>query len=173
MPEAYIMLDRATLVSEEIDLLIDEARKLATLGPTFKIVVAPDRSARVYRDRITGIFLMCRGREYAIRLSASHLRLFHYLVFNRSCAKTAHEIAWEISNSPSFVRDDGRPWRLARSSIKTFVMRIRRAFAVAFKEAHLTLDAKRVLVSEPTSGNATAFRLRARLMLTPLKHDED
>ncbi len=165
------MLDRTELIVEEVDLVIDQAKRLATIGPTFMILLASDCLVGAYRDRIVGVFLVYGGREFAIQLSPSHLRLFHVLVVSHPWAKTADQIAWQISQSRSYARN-GRPWRLARTSVKTFMMRIRKALERAFAEAHLAIDPKSVLVSEPTSGNATAFRLRAHITLTFQGNDE-
>jgi hypothetical protein len=53
--------------------------------------------------------------------------------------------------------------KISRSAIKEYVKRIRGALALAFREAGLHVDPKRVLVSKATMGNEIHYQLRARI----------
>ena len=60
----------------------------------------------------------------------------------------------------AFPRNELRR-RISRSAIKEYIKRLRRALVIAFREAGLSFDPRRVVVSQPTVSNEVGYRLKA------------
>lgn len=163
------MNDRFNIVLEEVEVLLAEAVALAAEGPHLRILhrfrqpgahCSPGES-------IAAAWLIYRSREYPIRLSTAMLQLLDYLGRHRRLGQTASQIAIGMRRDPFYAVYDGktgavrgRTRRIARSSIKEYVKRIRRALGSAFVDAGLSLDPYRVLVADATTGNEVTYRLR-------------
>jgi len=160
------MLSAGEIIIEEVEFFQYQERMLSAYGPTFRIVVSEKRSASTCRVQVIGVYLLHQGREYAILLSSALANLFHYFACHRDHGQTADQIAFAIRNSRSYVRYHGRPWRLARTSIKEYVARLRISLATVFTEAGLNLAPDAVLISEATPSNSVAYRLHASVEIT-------
>ena len=166
------MNDRFVSVIEEIDYLMAESARLAASGPNFEIV---HRYQEVLitcgpGEEITVIWLVYRSRKIPLRLPLALRILFDYLGRYRHIPQSAVQIEAGIRNDPFYVHhganakpDRVQTRRVSRSSVKTYIARLREALRDAFREAGIAVDPCEVLVSEETTGNSVAYRLRGNL----------
>jgi hypothetical protein len=150
------------------EALLLERSLLASSGPRFRVV---------HRFRIVGtqcqageevfaVLLVHRGQEIIVPLPLSLRLLFDYLGRHCHVGQSATQVTAGMRAS-SFYRNHAKNCgelsrrKISRSSVKEYVLRIRRALEVAFKQASISLDPSEILVSEQTEGNEVLYRLRA------------
>ena len=168
------MNDRFVSAIEEIDYLLAESERLTASGPNFEIVHRYQEAIVNCGpgEEITGIWLVHRSRKIPLRLSLALRILFDYLGRYRHIPQSAGQIEAGIRNDPFYARHGGnakphtvRTRRVSRSSVKTYIARLRDALRSAFREAGITVDPCEVLVSEETAGNSVGYRLRGNVRL--------
>jgi hypothetical protein len=119
-------------------------------------------------EEVLAIFLVYRGREYQLRLSAALLLLADYLLRHSRCAQTATQISIGIHDGYGFYAEHGtngrrqRIWRIPRSAIREDVKRLKRALAAVFKQANVGVDPADVLVTQDTVSNQVLYRWKCR-----------
>jgi len=119
-------------------------------------------------EMIAEIRLQHRAREISVPLSSRLMILFDYLARHRHLGQCAEHIAAGLTVDP-FSRRHGAYAKtslklnkgVSRTAVKQQVMRLRAGLRRAFRKAGLSLDPRRVLVSETTTTNETRYRLRA------------
>lgn len=164
------MNDKLAPVIDEVMLLFTELKVLQQLGPAFVIrhrfhVQGTDC---LPGEEVAQISLIHRGREFPIRLSLALRLLFNYLAEHRRLPQSAKQVQAGISTDAFYTNHGAnaksgkkQTRRFSHVSIKEYVKRLRRVFAVAFLEAGLKLNPNSVLTSEQTEGNSVLYRLRA------------
>lgn len=117
-------------------------------------------------EECCGCWLLWRGKQYEIPLSATHLLLVDYLSHQRG-GKTAAEIADGLrmpfyihhgSNSPSHR---SKPARTSRTAVRKQVQRIRAILAEFFAANRIALDPFQIILTESTSTLEVKYRLSA------------
>jgi hypothetical protein len=164
-------------VADKAELLLLELGDLIQSGPRFRIVhrFRKPGTECAPGEEVTAVYFIYRGREIRVPLSTALLLLFDYSARNRHLPLNATQIAAGMRVSP-FYRKHGLNSgvlslrKMSRSSVKEYVEEIRKALALAFREASLAIDPKRVLVSEKVVGKGVQYRLRATVEWT---HPED
>lgn len=166
--------DEFATVLEGVDLLITERKELRAEGPHFLIVhrLRMPGTHCAPGEEVFAILLVYRGREYQLRLPLSLRLLFDYLTSHSRLAQSAAQIELGMRAGAFYsehaANAGGRTQltrRIPRSSIKEYIKRLRRAFALAFREAGLRIDPQSVLIAEHTVSNQVGYRLRATVDL--------
>jgi hypothetical protein len=161
------MSQRLMLLLEAMDLLRAEATDLAARGPTFKIFVRRNAGKELRAAQLEGACLAHRAQDYPVRLGTRDLWFFYDLALHRR-GRTASQIAVDLRQNPFFAVTGPRsrnPWRIARSSIRQYVKRVRMAMTATFIDALIGVNVECVLRSETTSGNETLYRLQAQFQI--------
>jgi hypothetical protein len=147
---------RLTALAERVAVLLAEARDLQSAGFHFRIVHRfrmPACTGCIPGEEVFGVFLVCRGREYCLRLSLALRILFDYLARHSRFAQSARQIEFGI-RADDFYKDhaknaNGRSpltRRITRSAIRVYIERLRKALRFAFQEAGVNIDPSRVLI---------------------------
>ena len=158
-------------IFNKVDLLIAEISHLQAAGPHFRIVHRfrmPGSDYCIACEETFGIFLCHRGCAYQLRLSLTQRLIFDYLARHSGLAQSARQIelgirtddfcgfhATNVSGRVALTR------RVPRSSIKEHVNRLHLGLGLAFQEAKLRTDPRKVLIVQDTAGNEVLYRLRA------------
>ena len=154
---------------EEIEFLAAEQRQIRAVGPHFAVFYKFGKrdSLRGPSREVRSVVLVCRAKEYVLRVSPSDLLLFAHLACHR-LPESATQIAAGTSEETLYVtRGTGgrlgsqRVSSLRAPSVKVHAQRLRRAMKVTFGEAGLSVDHSRVLISEATDGRRCLYRLKA------------
>jgi hypothetical protein len=162
------MADEFAGILHEIDFALEERAALRTSGPNFTIVhrfraAGSDCAAG---EEIALISLVHRSQNIPLRLSLA-LRIFFDHLARHRLPQSAAQIEASIRNDPFYIyhganaktrRRQSRS--ISRSSVKTYVARLRDALSRAFREAGIAVDPSTILVSEETEGNSVRYRLR-------------
>jgi hypothetical protein len=156
-------------VLTRVELLFAEKARLSQRGPHLKVIhrfARNDTGNCAPGEEIFAIIVTSRTDELALPLGAN-LRLFlDYLCRTRHIPQGASHIAAGIRNS-EFCRKHAVNARISmrrkigRSSVKTYIARVRRALDYAFGKLGIPLQATEVLVSEKTDKRETLYRLHA------------
>lgn len=161
--------DKLSAVLEEVDFLLLELRQLQSAGLHFKIVhrFRAQGTECAPGEEVAAVYLVHRGREFQVPLSLTLRLVFDFLARHTRLAECASQIEACFRADPFYIRhganvENGRKLRrrVARSAVKVYVQRIRRALALAFREANLWVDPSKVLVSQETVMNEVGYRLR-------------
>jgi hypothetical protein len=162
--------DSLTPVFEKVALLTTEMRHLRSVGPHFRIVhrFRVPGSICLPGEEIVTVFLIYRGREYPLRLSASLRIVFDYLARHSRLAQSARQIELGIRADDFYKyhakNAGGRAAlirRIPRSAIKVHIRRLRDALSLVFQEAGMGIDPGRVLITQETVGNEVGYQLKA------------
>lgn len=165
------MNDKFTPVLEKVDLLLLERRQMKSSGPHFKI----EHRFRVQGtecavgEEVAAVYLIHHGREFHIPLSLTLRLLVDFLAKHTRLPQSASQIAVAFRADRFYALHGANAAgrgklkrkltrRMARSAIRVYVQRIRRALAVTFCEAHLPLDPSNILVSQTTVTNEVRYR---------------
>jgi len=162
-------MNKLAPILDRVDFLLLERRHLQAAGPHFVIlhesqsdewICAPGESVRA-------VHLVHRGHEFYVPLSLTLRLLFDFLAKHSRLPQTASEIAvrfradcFYAQHGSNITKDGSLTRRLARSAVRVYVERIRRALALSFQKANLRLDPFKVLASEQTVMNEVGYRLR-------------
>lgn len=159
-----------SLLLDKVDVVLTELSELRSSGPHFWIYhrFREPGCHCAAGEEIAAVYLWCGTNEYWLPLPLALRIVFDFLAHSRLPLNAA-QISAGITAS-AFYRNHGAnsrsnlrfTRRIAKSSVKEFVKRIRKALAIAFAEAHLELDPLAVLRSEKTVGNQVAYLLKAR-----------
>jgi len=119
-------------------------------------------------EEVWAISLVHQGREFRLPLTLALRLLLNYLATTRHVPQSATQIAAGIRRSPFCAKHGMNSGicsrrKIARSAIKEYIKRLRTALLVAFREAGLSLDPARVLVSRATAGNEVQYQLVSRI----------
>lgn len=164
------MSDSFAPILQEVDFLVAERKEIAAAGPHFKIIHRFHESGTdcCAGEEITSASLVCRSREYVLRLSPKLLMLFDYLARHRHIPQSAAHIVSGMQRSTFYTKHGAnarvavqRSGRLTFRTVKVYIQRLRDAFQIVFGEANLNIDPFLVLVSEATDTNCTLYRLKA------------
>lgn len=152
-----------------VKLLAAERAELSS-GPRFLILHRFWQRGTICTpgEAITEIRLLHRTRQLPVPLSLRLLLLFDYLARHKRLGQNAGQIAAGMSADP-FTQQHGDyaraksslRRRVSRTAVKEQIMRLRAGFRRAFREAGVTLDPARVLVSDETITNEVRYRLKA------------
>lgn len=157
-------------VLESVDLLLLELKMLLAVGPHFKILhhYRQPGSDCAPGEEVAGVYLVHRAKEFLIHLSCPLLLVFDYLGHHSHLPQTASQIVSGLRANPFYQKHGANTAarlhpmrRIGRSSLKVYIQRLRGALGEAFHDAQLQLDPYNVLVSEETSSNVAAYRMRA------------
>lgn len=165
------MSDNGTWLRREIDFLVEESSEPSGRDLTIR-VVHRFRSPNVENcqpgEEIFAVILICRGKEYPLRLSLALRLLVDYLGRHR-LPQSAAQIELGVRANEFYRRHaaNGNRGRaltrtIARSYVKEYIRRLHRALQLAFNEVHLNLDPRKVLEEVKTVGNEIGYALRAR-----------
>lgn len=171
---------KPSAVLEEVDFLLLEGRQLKSARLHFKI----EHHGRVQGtefckpgEEVAACYLVSRGREFLIPLSLTLRLVFDFLAKNSRLAQCVSQIAAGFRADPFYTRhganvapDGSLRRRVARSAVRVYVQRIRRALALTFREANLRVDPNKVLVSQETVTNQVGYRLRGTFQWLHSEH---
>jgi hypothetical protein len=168
------MTDRVQLLLEGLAVLHAEAAALRSEGPVLKLYIRRESHRMSRATDLISCRLSHRAREYSLRLPKRQL-WFAYELGLRQSRRNASDIARSIQ-SDRFYAVTGttcrKPWRMARTSVRPNVYRLRKALDTAFREARLGLRAVHVLRSAGTTGKEVQYWLKARVEIVELKGTE-
>lgn len=161
-----------------IEVLLAEQAHLAQQGPHLKVICRSNEYSgdRIPREDVWTIVLTYRGKEVPLPLSFSPGLLLAYLCRTRHIPQCASQIAISIRDADCHHNHSGYSHapmrrRISRSSIKTYIARIRKALDYAIKRLGAPLKSNQVLVSEEEIGsNRVLYRLRATVEWVHLNH---
>lgn len=163
------MVDEFAAILQEIDFALEEQSALRTSGPNFTIVHrfrAPGTHCAA-GEEVTLISLVHRSRNIPLPLSLALRILFDHFARHRHLGQSAAQIEASVRNDPFYIYHGAnakthrvRSRGVSRSSVKTYVARLRDALGRAFREAGIAVDPCTVLVSEETASNSVMYRLR-------------
>jgi hypothetical protein len=167
------MPDERELVVRAVDLMAVERAELATSGPPFLVVHRFWQRGTICTpgEAIMEIHLLHRGLRIPLPLSLRLMLLFDYLARHRHGAQSATQVAAGLS-ADLFSQRHGAHARAAsslrrgisRTAVKQQIMRLRAGLRSAFREAGLSIDPGRILVSEKTTVNEMRYRLKASVI---------
>src|ERR1700722_9695558 len=142
------MADEFTPIIEEIDFTLEERAALRVSGPNFTIVhryAAPGTECAT-GEEVALISLLHRARNIQLPLSLA-LRIFFDYLAHRRIGQSASQIEAGIRSDPFYIyhganaKTRRRQTRgVSRSSVKTYVARLRDALGRAFREAGIAVD---------------------------------
>ena len=125
-------------------------------------------------EEIFAASLEIDGQEIQLRLPLALRLLFNYLATHR-IAQSASQIEAGMRGDPFYsrhARNSGSSKnltrRIARSSVKTYIARLRTALQIAFDEAGVALRATEILISQTTVGPEHGYQLRAAVRFVHL-----
>lgn len=163
------MADEFVLILQEIDFAIEERSALRASGPNFTILHrfrVPGTVGCAPGEEVALISIVHRSRNIPLPLSLG-LRIFFDHLARRRLAQSAAQIEASIRNDPFYVCHGAnantrhkQTRGVSRSSVKTYVARLREALARAFRVAGIAVDPCTILVSEETVSNSVTYRLR-------------
>jgi len=157
-------------IIRKAEVLLLELAQLSQVGPSLEIIhnyQVQGVSGQCHPgEEVSRVLLACRGRHTIVPLPLALRLVVDYLARYRHIPQSATQIAAGMRISEFYLRhgmNSGELSRrkISRSAIKEYVKRIRKALAIAFRDAQLGLDPTQVLVSEDTVSNETTYRLRA------------
>lgn len=153
-----------------IALMKHERRELSQCGPLLMITHRAWQRGTICTpgEVIYKVELVYRGKRFLVRLSTALLLLLDYLSRHRYTPQSLSQIAAGVALDP-FCQEHGAhagaqkvlAKELSRPAVKQQLLRLRGALQDAFDDAGLSLDAKRVLISEETDGSEVLYRLKA------------
>jgi hypothetical protein len=159
-------------VTWKAEVLVSELRGLLQSGPIIRIVHRFREPGAQCRpgEEVWAAFLIVQGKEIPLRLTLALRLLLDYLARSKHVPQSAAQIAAGMRASEFYLRHSANGGvisrrKFARSSIKEYVKRVRRALEVAFSDAGYQFEPSRVLVSLSTFGNERLYQLRARIEL--------
>lgn len=150
-------------------LLETERARLAERGPNYSIT----HRGGVSDDCLPGetiehVEFLHRSRRILVRLSLRLLLLFDYLSRHRRPGQNSGQIAAGLNGDPFTQRHGanekaGRSLRrrFSRNGVREQIRCLRIALGLAFRDAGLNLDPKRVLVAKKTTTNEVLYQLKA------------
>jgi hypothetical protein len=164
------MSDDLRIVARRAATLLLELAELSQAGPQIRIVHRfhkPETECQA-GEEVWAVHLVSRGPDIVLPLSLAVQLLLDYLARTRHVPQSATQIMAGLRTSNFYRRHGANSGtisrrRFVRSAIKEYVKRIRNALDIAFGDAALPLDSKRVLISKDTVGNETHYQLRARI----------
>lgn len=164
------MSDELRIIAHKAETALLELADLFQNGPVLKITHRfwKPGTECLCGEEVWAAFLVCHGREFRLPLSLALRLLLNYLAENRHVPQSATQITAGTRCSPFYAKHGANSGvilrrKVTRSAIKEYVKRLRLAFTVAFQEAGLNLDSRRVLISQRTMGNEVQYQLRATI----------
>jgi hypothetical protein len=160
---------RLSSVMEKVDLLLLEVKQLKSARLHFTILhrFRVPGTECAPGEEVAAVYLMYHGHEYPIPLSSALRLLFDFLAKNARLSLNASQIAACFLADEFYNRHGANiasggelRRRVARSAVRVYVIRIRKALALTFKQAGLQVDPRNVLASENTGMNEVTYRLR-------------
>jgi hypothetical protein len=157
-------------IVERAQLMLSELAELSQTGPLLRIVHRFQAPGTICLpgEEVWSISLINRGEEFRLPLSLALRLLLNHLAETRHIPQSAVQIAAGMRRSAFYVRHGANsgiisPRRVGRSSVKEYVKRLRLAFGIAVREARISVDPIRILLSQETMGNEVQYRLHARI----------
>jgi hypothetical protein len=165
-------------IAERAEVLLSELARLSQTGPELRIVHRFQRPGADCQagEEIWAISVVHRGREIILPLSLALRQIVNYLAETRHIPQSATQIAAGMRRSAFYAKHGMNSGvlsrrKISRSAIKEYIRRIRKAIDLAFREAALDLDSRRVLVSRTTMGNEIHYQLRATIEWSHVGND--
>ena len=165
---ALYMSDRFIPLIQEVEFLIAEAVQLEDVGPCFTILHRNWMPGTVCcpGEQVALVELNHRADGIPLSLPLAERLQFDYLGRYR-LPQSAAQIeagmrtdAFCVNHARNAGISSRQTRKFARSEIRVYIQRIRKALEDAFKEAGIKLDPADVLVSERTTGNEVSYRLK-------------
>ncbi len=164
---------RSEIAFEEVDVLLEEIASTEHCGPTFNIRLHHETLRSGTHIRIRSVSLVYRRQSYQLPLGHRLLMFFHDMATHRE-GRTATAIARDLRVGQYRIATQSgseRNWRIAASSIRVYVDRVRAALSMTLASAHLPLDPCSVVCSRATTSNQVLYFIRARVLLTDTSQD--
>ena len=143
-----------------VDLMAAERAELSMSGPQFLIIHRfwQPETLCTPGEAITEIRLLHRTKEVSLPTSLRLMLLFDYLARHKHAPQCAAQIATGLTADP-FTRQHGNyagastslNKGVSRTAVKQQVMRLRAGLGWAFRKAGLSLNPRRVILSENLS----------------------
>jgi hypothetical protein len=163
------MRDEMDLILRKVELLAVEFQERVTSKCHLRILHRFGKDGMMFcsaGEEVWAVMLVVRDKEIHLRLCVALRLLIDYLARTRHIPQSASQIIAGLRQSEFHLKHGhlgGVPQRrkISRSLIREYVRRIRKALGIAFLEAGLQIDAKHVLVSQPTTGTEVLYQLKA------------
>jgi hypothetical protein len=174
-----IMRNELEPIIRAVRLLSAERTALSKSGPRFLIIHRFWQPGTICTpgEAIAEIRLLYRGRKIAVPLSVRLLLLFDYLARHRHFGQNAAQVAAGLTVDPFTLQHGAHAVakstskrRISRTAIKQQIMRLRNGIRRALGNAGLTLDVRKILMSETTASNEVCYRLRISAEWEHLAH---
>jgi hypothetical protein len=119
-------------------------------------------------EEVFAVFLVYRGAEYQLKLPLALRLLFDYLARHSHVAQSARQIEFGIRADDFYKHHaknaNGRAAltrRIPRSAVREYIKRLHYSFVLAFQEAGVSIDPRKVLIVQETVGNESGYQLKA------------
>ncbi|PYP85987.1 MAG: hypothetical protein DMG65_19575 [Candidatus Angelobacter sp. Gp1-AA117] len=156
-------------VIRQVRVMTGEARRLRETG--IRLLIRHrfwQRGECLPGEEVLGVWVIYRRREFAVPLSLRLRLLTDFLAAHRHVGQSAGQIAARM-NIDEFYRRHGTNAKtkalmssgMSRTAIKQQMMRLRLGFRLALKEARLSIDPTKIVISESTTMNEVRYRLKA------------
>jgi hypothetical protein len=128
-------------------------------------------------EEVAAIYLVHRGREYLIPLPLTLRLMFDYLAKHSRMPQSASQIQRGFRADPFYRRhgtnaEHGATLRrqIARSGVRVYIDRIRKALALTFLDANIALDPRTVLLSQETVMYEVGYCLKGSFQWAHVDH---
>jgi hypothetical protein len=168
-----------SLIVRASEALLFELRYLRQNGPLFAIVhrFRIPGTECLPGEEVAAIYVVHRGREHLIPLSLTLRLMFDYMAKHSRVPQSASQIQACFRADPFYRRHGANSGncaalrrQIARSGIKVYVERIRKALAATFRDANLTLDPHTILISQKTVTNEVGYCLKGSFQWVHVNH---
>jgi hypothetical protein len=162
-----------------LELMKAERSKLSSRGPRFLILHRfwQRETNCMPGEVIAEVLLIHHGKKFSVPLSTRLLLVFDYLARHQRLPQSASQIAAGMRLDPFCLRHGANATasrtlskRVSRTAVKQQIVRLRAALTSAFREAGMSLDPERVVVSEETAANEVRYFLKAVVEWEHVEH---
>jgi len=169
----FAYADRLECVLDEIDLILLEAKRLASTGPSFLIVHRYSTPGTICLpgEEVSVVLLSSRCQTIPLPFSLATRILFNQIASCR-LPQSASQIEASIKVDEFYTRHaanaqtKSRQTRsFSRPAVKEYVKRIRQIMASTLPAVGINMDPCEILRSERTTGNEVLYRLQANVRI--------
>jgi hypothetical protein len=117
-------------------------------------------------EEIWAVVLVTQDKEIPLKLGLALRLVADYLARTRHIPQSATQIAAGLRYSAFHLKHGHRGGisqrrKISRSFVREYVKRLRQALEIAFLEAGVAIDARRILLSHATTGTEILYQLKA------------